>query len=259
MLEGVVLGLVQGFTEFLPVSSSGHLLLAQELMEVHEPGVLLEVLVHLATAASVIVYYRRDLIEVLRESFTGGPGRAEALRIVVASVPAVVAYVAFKKLFDEALENSVLAAACLCVTGVVLLLSAKARPREGFAQGMGQALLVGCAQAVAILPGISRSGSTITAALFTGDRADRAARFSFLMSLPVILGAGALKGLGLVTGKEAMPPDALPFLVAAVFAFVSGLAAIHALVMLVSKGRLSLFGPYCLLVGAGFLIWFGLR
>jgi undecaprenyl-diphosphatase len=259
VLEGLVLGLVQGFTEFLPVSSSGHLLLAQELMDVHEPGVLLEVLVHLATSGSVMVYYRRDLATLLRETISGGPGRSEALRIVVASIPVAVAYVVFGKFFEHALESAVVAAACLCVTGVVLLASSRARPREDFTQGVGHALIVGCAQAIAILPGISRSGSTITAALFTGDDAARAARFSFLMSLPVILGAGGLKGIGLVTGDEVLPPDSTPFLVAAVFAFVSGLAAIHALVLLVSKRRLSVFGPYCLLVGAGFLVWFAVR
>jgi undecaprenyl-diphosphatase len=230
--------------------------LAQRVLELEETGVLLEVAVHLATATSVMVYYRKDLVEMLRDCVQGGPGRGLALRIVVSSVPAVVAYVLMKKLFDTALESAVVAAVCLCVTGLVLLATRWARPREdGSEPGFGHALLVGCAQAVAILPGISRSGSTIATALFLGDQPARAARFSFLMSVPVIVGAGGLQSLKLVTGEEPMPADWVPYAVAAVAAFVSGIAAIHVLVLLVSKGRLALFGPYCLLVGAGFLIW----
>jgi len=257
--EAMLLGLVQGFTEFLPVSSSGHLLLTQELMDVQSPGVLLEVLVHLATALSVMVYFRNDLIRTVREFFTGGPGRHFALRIVVASVPAVVIYVAFKKPLDAALESPIVAASCLCVTGGVLLATRWARYREDRVPGYFNALIVGFAQAVAILPGISRSGSTIAAALFLGDDPDRAARFSFLMSLPVILGAGALQGRKLLTGEEPMPAEWVPYAIAAAAAFVSGLGAIHILVKLVSKGRLYLFAPYCLLVGVGFLAWFGIR
>ena len=127
-VEAVVLGLVQGLTEFLPVSSSGHLVLAQRIMGMAQPGVLLEVAVHLATAASVMAYYRKDLVEMLRDVFQGGPGRGLALRIVVASVPAVVAFVLMKEVFETALESAFVAAICLCVTGVVLLATRFARP-----------------------------------------------------------------------------------------------------------------------------------
>lgn len=258
-LEAIVLGLVQGLTEFLPVSSSGHLLLTQEVMHVQTPGIVLEVTVHVATALSVIVYFRRDLWRTIVEFVKGGPGRNLALRIVLASVPAVVVYKLAKDPLERALESPLVAAICLCVTGVVLLATRWARYREEFTPGWGHAVIVGFAQAVAILPGISRSGSTIAAGLFLGDDPDRAARFSFLMSVPVILGAGLLQTRDLVSGEQPLPADWMPFVLAGVAAFVSGLAAIHALVLLVAKGRLYAFAPYCLLVGAGFLIWFGVR
>lgn len=258
-LEAIVLGLVQGLTEFLPVSSSGHLLLTQEVMHVQTPGIVLEVTVHVATALSVIVYFAKDLFATIREFFVGGPGRNLALRIVLASVPAVVVYVLAKKVLDEALESSLVAAICLCVTGLVLLATRWARYREGFRPSWGHALVVGCAQAIAILPGISRSGSTIAAGLFLGDDPDRAARFSFLMSVPVILGAGLLQTKDLISGEAPLPETWKPYLLAGGAAFLSGLLAIHALVTLVAKGRLYLFAPYCLLVGAGFLVWFGVR
>ena len=254
ILEALLLGLVQGFTEFLPVSSSGHLLLAQELLGINPPGVLLEVVVHLATAMSVTVYFRRDIAVVIKDTIRGGPGQSLGFRILVATIPAPILYLLFKTELEAALESPLVAAACLIVTGIVLLSTARAR-RKDTTPGLGHAVIVGCAQAIAILPGISRSGSTISAALFLGDDPDRAARFSFLLMLPVILGAGLLKGSAI----EALPSDQiLPLAVAALVAFVSGLAATHALLTLVVRGRLSWFGPYCLLVGVVALVWLSL-
>lgn len=253
LIDAVVLGAVQGLTEFLPVSSSGHLVLAQELLGVQETGATLEVAVHLATLLSVVLYFWRDIWRVTAEFFGGGPGRKTALLVAVATLPAGLVGVLLKDQIEAFLDSPLLAAAMLIVTGVVLLLTRFAVRREDREPGVVYALLVGCAQAVAILPGISRSGSTICTALFLGDDPDHAARFSFLMALPVILGAGLLKLDDLSGSADAA--SGVPLLVASIVAFATGLAAIHALMTALRKGKLAVFGPYCLLLGAGALVW----
>lgn len=250
ILEAVVLGLVQGLTEFLPVSSSGHLLLAEDLMGVNPPGVLLEVAVHVATLGSVLLYFRQDIVRVTRHTLFGGADRRLGLAVVVGTLPAVVVGLGFKDALEAALETPAVAAACLVVTGLALLVSRWAPgPVSGGDGTVGplRGLWIGCAQAVAILPGISRSGSTIIAALFLGVEPARAARFSFLLAIPAILGAGILHARDLHGVEEDL---VVPILAACVAAFASGLAAVHVLFTMVCRGKLAWFGPYCLLVGA---------
>ncbi len=251
-IDALVLGLVQGLTEFLPISSSGHLVLAQEALGVAQPGAGLEIAVHLGTLVSVLVYYRQDIVTIVRDVFTKGPEARTGWMVVLATVPTVVVALLAKDQIEAAFDTPRVAAVGLLLTGSILLLTPLARRRpdvDGY--GPGYAILVGCAQVLAMTPGISRSGSTIATAMFLGDAPVRAARFSFLMSIPAICGAAVL---GLADGVSANGIDVSMLVFAAAVAFASGLAAIAALIRLLGQGRLAYFGPYCVLLGA--VAWF---
>lgn len=252
--EALLLGLVQGLTEFFPVSSSGHLVLAETLLGVNPPGLGFEVLVHLATLAAVLVLYRGRLV-----SLAGGAlrGEADSIRYIgmlaLASVPAAIAGLTLAGLVAHTFDLPVLAAVNLLVTGCVvyairwLALRAE-RPDPGWVG----AVAVGVMQAVALLPGISRSGMTVAAALGARARPDRAAEFSFLLSVPAILGASVLQLPDLTrSGLEAGPME---LAAAALAAFLAGLLAISLFVRWLRGGRFHLFAYYCWAVGGGYLL-----
>lgn len=252
--QALLLGLVQGLTEFFPVSSSGHLVLAETLLGVNPPGLGFEVLVHLATLAAVLVLYRGRLF-----ALAGGAlrGEVDSIRYIgmlaLASVPAAIAGLTLAALVAHTFDLPVLAAVNLLVTGCVvyairwLVLRAE-RPDPGWVG----AVAVGVMQAVALLPGISRSGMTVAAALGARTRPDRAAEFSFLLSVPAILGASALQLPDLArSGLEAGPME---LAVAALAAFLAGLLAISLFVRWLRGGRFHLFAYYCWAVGGGYLL-----
>jgi undecaprenyl-diphosphatase len=245
-VDALVLGLVQGLTEFLPISSSGHLVLTQEVLGLHEPGAAIEIAVHLGTLLSVLVYYRADIVEIVRDVFRGGPTARLGWMVVVGTIPAVLVGLFLKDHIEAIFDSPRWAAGGLLATGAFVLLTPLARRRSGD-PGFAYAVIVGCAQAIAILPGISRSGSTIGTAMFLGDDPVRAARFSFLLSIPAILGASVLL---LADGGMSGGPGAAMLVASGVVAFASGLAAIAFLIKLLGQGRLAWFGPYCLIVGA---------
>lgn len=270
----VFLGVLQGLTEFLPVSSSGHLVLAQSLLGLETPGILLEITVHVATAAAVAVLFFRELAgmvgAVLRwplRTRPGSRGRDDArwrrmfLNLLLATAVTAVVGFSLEPLFRGAFERPMVAAGMLLVTGTVLFLSARFRPgSRGLAQiRPTDAALVGVAQGLAILPGLSRSGLTIVGGLSRGLEAETAARFSFLLSLPAIAGAALVElvrfdGLGTVLGGG-LPVGGL--LVAFAAAFLSGLAAMVLLTRLIRRGKFHRFAWYCWFVGAAALVWLG--
>jgi len=256
-LESVLLGLVQGLTEFLPVSSSGHLVLAQSLIPGFEqPGVLFDTLLHGGTLLAVLVYFRRDMRELLASLFPGGdPSRRRlALLLVAATVPTGLIGVGFKDPLEALFHAPRSAAAMLLVTGALLWVSeALARPRLGLeGVGYGRALAIGTVQGLAIVPGISRSGSTIAVGTLLGIRGEDAARFSFLLSVPAILGAVVLQ-LPHLEGVETGRLGGYAAGVAA--AFASGLWAIRFLLAAIRRGRFRWFAVYCWLLGAGYLLF----
>jgi undecaprenyl-diphosphatase len=256
-LESVLLGLVQGLTEFLPVSSSGHLVLAQSLIPGFEqPGVLFDTLLHGGTLLAVLVYFRRDMRELLASLFPGGdPSRRRlALLLVAATVPTGLIGVIFKDPLEALFHAPRSAAAMLLVTGALLWVSeALARPRLGLeGVGYGRALAIGTVQGLAIVPGISRSGSTIAVGTLLGIRGEDAARFSFLLSVPAILGAVVLQ-LPHLEGVETGRLGGYAAGVAA--AFASGLWAIRFLLAAIRRGRFRWFAVYCWLLGAGYLLF----
>ena len=267
-LHAVVLGAIQGLTEFLPVSSSGHLVIAQHLFGLKEPEILFDVGVHLGTLAAVLFYFRGDLAGILAalaryggRLFNVGAMRSAmqtdadlrmAWLIIVGSLPTAVIGLLMKRVADRLFGSMLLAGGMLLVTGVLLFLTRFApppqKPRAGeplFASP--KAFAIGVVQGLAIMPGISRSGSTIAAALFLGLSRDTAARFSFLLSIPAIMGA-ALLTLKDVSGETA---GQLPMLlIGALTSCVVGYLSLKFLVYIVKRGRLHVFAPYVWIVGA---------
>ena len=257
--EGLILGLVQGFTEFLPISSSGHLVLAERALDFRPPGVFFEVTVHVATLLSVVIAYRVRIAGLLRGIFSGDrDGLRYAGLILLASVPAGLAGILLRDYFERTFHSLPALGWNFLITAGLLWSTRWARTRPasagpGVIPSVGQALAIGTAQAVAILPAISRSGSTIAVGMWTGLPAVVAAEFSFLMSIVVIAGSGMLEARHLISGAQSVSPGlALAFLAA----MISGIAAIFFLVALLRRGKFHYFAPYCAGLGLLCLAWF---
>lgn len=261
-IQALLLGLLQGATEFLPVSSSGHLVLVPWLLGWPAPGLAFDTLVHWGTAVAVVGYFWRDWLELLKGAWEAvrsrslnDPRARLALWIVVATVPGALAGWLLEDFFEGMFARPAAAAGFLLVTASILTLVESWSRREKELPQMTwlDALLVGLAQAAAILPGISRSGSTIAAGMARGQKRQHAARFSFLLSTPVILGAGLLQltnlaEVGGLTGQ-------LPMLVVGFLAaLLAGLACIHFLLRYLQRRPLYPFAIYCALVGLGGLV-----
>ncbi len=254
-LEAIALGIVQGLTEFFPVSSSGHLVLAESLLGVNPPGLSFEILVHLATVAAVIAVYRKRLVALALGAARGQP---DALRYIgklfVASVPAAVVGIWLFDAVTEAFDSPRLVAVSLLVTGGLVyttrwLVALGERSEPTWPGSLG----VGVAQAISLLPGISRSGATVVAALANRTERVAAAEFSFLLSVPAILGASALEIPGLSVAELGLGPGTLA--AALVSAFIAAVFALVLFVRWLRGGRFHLFAYYCWLVGGGFLLY----
>lgn len=259
------LGLLQGLTEFLPVSSSGHLSLFQNFFGGQEPDNFFNVLLHFATLLAVCVFYRKDIAEMILEFFRaigdlfsrGGsrgskvpPARRLVVMIVAATLPLVIVLPVKSKV--EALGGSTLFIGCaLLVTGLLLFASDRFSRGQKTERTMtvADALLVGCAQALAVVPGLSRSGTTITAGVARGLDRPFAVRFSFLMSLPAVLGATLLEVMDVVKDGAATELSGLQLGLGMVVAAVSGYFAISFIKKLADKGKFGGFAYYCWAVG----------
>lgn len=250
----LLLGAIQGLTEFLPVSSSGHLVLAEHWLKLNPQGVVLEVTLHVATLLSVLIVYRRDIAQLWRERSWG-----YLWYLVLATVVTVAIALPFKHFVEDLTDST----AAVRVVGVMLfitaawLLFADWRLRKADTDkplNWAASLFTGIAQALAVMPGISRSGATIGMLIQTGQSRREAARFSFLLSVPVILGAAVLSigdlEQGLAAGQLYAPGLALGFVAALLF----GIAAIHLVLSALYKARLSLFAAYCAVLGCIALI-----
>jgi len=248
LLPVLLLALVQGIAEFLPVSSSGHLALLGHLLGTRTSGngVLIEVVLHLGTLCSVLAFYRADLSR-LATGLSRGAGDSWRLLLLLAlaSVPAAAAGLLFEDRIESAFSSPLLVAVLLGANGIILLASGRRRPSPGVVgAGLRQALAGGLAQAVAILPGISRSGSTISAMTASGMSQTDAARFSFLMSIPAVAGAGLLEARGIAS----LAPADIPVVLAGfAVSFLAGYASLSLLIGMLGRNRLWVFGVYCLI------------
>ncbi len=260
-LSAIILGLVQGIAEFLPISSSGHLSIFQnffQLTDVEHDHLFFDVLLHLGTLVAVFIAYRRDIAELLREFFymvhlkrlpQGGkpdvPARRTILMIIVATLPLFL-ILPVKDLVEGLYQNTFFIAFALAVTGLLLFLSDRMNRGTKTARNatMLDALLVGVAQAVAVVPGLSRSGTTISAGLARGFDRTFAVKFSFLLSIPAVLGANLLSIVD--AAKAGIDTKLLPvYLVGVLVAMISGYAAISLLRYIARKGRFGAFAYYC--------------
>lgn len=255
----LILAIVQGLTEFLPVSSSGHLVVAEALFQSFGWGTVPEklevnIVLHLGTLVSVILYYWRDILRLL------GTDRRVVPLLIVGTVPAGLVGIGIKKVAPESWEHvlveSPLLAGCLFPVTAALLVWASRRPpheKEYVRLGMRDALLIGIFQAIAILPGISRSGATIAGGLVMGLRRDASATFAFLLAIPAIAGAGLLEALEMLDGESTTSAGVL----AAGFGMsaVVGLASLAVLIRFVKRGRLAVFAWYLVPLGIAVIVW----
>jgi undecaprenyl-diphosphatase len=252
--EGVILGIVQGLTEFLPVSSSGHLVVAETALGLRTPGVFVEVAVHVATLVAVAVVYWRRIGDLL-----GGVLRGDRTAwryvglLVLGSVPAGLVGVLFKDWFESTFHSLLIVGVDFLITGAFLWSTRLVRQPERTEPTAGGAVAIGLAQAAAILPGISRSGATVTAGMWAGVDPVRAAEFSFLMAMPAIAGAAVLQLPALSAGTLAVGP--VPLAAAFVAALGSGVAAIWLLLRLLARRAFHRFAPYCWLLGMATVAW----
>ncbi|MAZ26637.1 MAG: UDP-diphosphatase [Cytophagaceae bacterium] len=251
-LDAIILGIIQGLTEFLPVSSSGHLELGKAILGddmVAEDSLLFTVILHFATALSTIVIFRKDIIEILSGllKFKWNEETQFVAKIVVSMVPAAIIGVLFEEELEALFGGSVLFVGfMLVITALLLWLADKAKD-TGKPVSFRNAFTIGVAQAIAMLPGISRSGSTISTSVLLGNDKAKAARFSFLMVVPLIFGKIAKDILGGDITAENTDITALS--IGFVAAFISGLFACTWMIKLVKKSKLSYFAIYCLVVG----------
>lgn len=248
-LHALFLGLLQGLTEFLPVSSSGHLVLFQQFLEIAGDEVLFDLVLHVGTLIPVLWFYRERVRELLVDPVAGDgpflqrPGVVLWGLLVIASIPTAAIGLLFEDVFEALFANPASLAVTFAITGTVLLSTRWAPTGAPRSLGVGAAFVLGVVQGLAITPGISRSGSTISAALWLGLDKEQAARFSFLMSVPAISGAVLLK----LKDADLAAFDPLALTLGFGAALVSGYLALALLVRLVRDGQLHHFAWYCYL------------
>jgi undecaprenyl-diphosphatase len=264
-LEALVLGLVQGLTEFLPISSSGHLVLVPYMLGWDQPSTTFDLVLHVGTLVAVVVYFRKELAAIIEAFIKPRPESAMERRlgtmVVVGTIPAVIAGLLLEKTFESFFSNPSEVAGFLLVTGLLLIVTGfmmegaelAGRARKGTDKlRLKDALIIGLMQAAAIAPGISRSGATIATGLFLGFNREAAARYSFLLSIPIIAGAAAFQlRHGIDTAGASASVLAVGFLAAA----LSGFAAVKFLMAYIREHGLKVFAYYCWVLGAIIIIW----
>lgn len=259
--QAILLGIVQGLTEFLPVSSDGHLVIAQEGFGLRPPNAIaFDVLLHLGTLVAVIAYFRRDLLDMTKALF-GAKGEDMVVRrrwillLGLGTLPVAIVGFLFEDWFAETFRSIAWAGAGLLVTGTLLWLAhgRGERGREAAELSFLDALRIGSIQSIALLPGVSRSGSTLFCALMTGVERSTAARYSFLLSIPAIAGALVLNFSEVV--EMARTGDSAPLILGPLAAGITGWLAIEVLMRAVKRGSLKGFALYCWAVGGLTLAW----
>ena len=257
-IEAFVLGVIQGLTEFLPVSSSGHLELAKLILPSQytgESSMLMTVVLHFATALSTVVIFRKDLLQVIQGIFQFQWNEATkfSVKIIISMIPAALVGVFFDDIIESFFNGAVLlVGSMLLVTGGLLFLADKTKNTTQEVRFF-HSIVIGISQAIAILPGISRSGATIGTSVLLGIDREKAARFSFLMVVPLIFGKIAKD---LLSGDfSTLNMEVAPLVIGFIAAFITGLFACTWMISLVKKSKLVYFSLYCFVVGTAAIIW----
>ncbi len=267
-LEAIILGLVQGLTEFLPVSSSGHLQLGQHLFGIHEGGLTFDIVVHVATVLATLLILHKEIFWILKGIFKplGSEGKnlweklndaqRYAILILISMIPIAIVGFCFKDAIEEIFEGSlIVVGCCLLITSVLLTLTHFIKPQEKENISPIHAFVIGVAQAVAVLPGLSRSGTTIATGLLLGNKKETLAQFSFLMVIPPILGEALLDFKHIVAPSSEYLAEhgaseaigTMPLIAGFLAAFVSGCFACKWMIAMVKKAKLIYFAIYCVL------------
>lgn len=252
--QGIILGIVQGLTEFLPISSSGHLVVAQAAVGVQMPGVQVEVVLHVATLLAVLIVYRSTLLTLSRGLVARDPGAWKyALLLVLATVPAAVIGLWLADVFQKAFDSLFAVGINFLVTGMILWSTRLVPEAIDGKPDVKRALAIGVSQALAILPGISRSGTTIAAAMWLRIRPVAAAEFSFLLAIPAVAGAAVLLLTDLPATGAIVWNGSL--ILSFLCALISGIAAIRLLIALLHRRAFHRFAPYCWVLGVVTMAW----
>lgn len=267
--QALLMGLLQGLTEYLPVSSSGHLTIASTLFGIDgEENMLFTIMVHVATVLSTIVILGGEIWKIIKGMFGPlnpgakglnclNPDQRYVLNILVSMIPIGIVGVFFKDQVEAIFGSGMtIVGICLLVTALLLTFSYYARPRERESISLGHAFIIGLAQAIAVLPGLSRSGSTIATGLMLGEKKSNMAQFSFLMVIPPILGEALLDVLKMVKGESLEAEIGwMPLTVGFLAAFISGCVACKWMIGIVKKGKLIYFAYYCAIAGVISLLY----
>ena len=258
ILDAIILGIIQGLTEFLPVSSSGHLEIGKAILgdnSVPKESLLFTVVLHFATALSTMVVFRKDILEIIKGvlKFEWNEDLQFISKIALSMIPAVIVGLFFEEELEQLFNGNILLVGCmLIVTAILLFLADKAKDTQKKVS-FSNAFIIGISQAIAMLPGISRSGATISTSVLLGNDKTKAARFSFLMVVPLIFGkiAKDLVGGELTYDSSNITAMSVGFIAA----FFAGLFACTWMIALVKKSKLSYFAIYCVIVGIIAIIW----
>lgn len=261
IIKALLVGIVQGLTEFLPVSSSGHIVIAQEILGLkysEEENLLFAIVLHFATALSTIVIFRKDIFQIIKGlfQFKWNEEFQFSLKIALSMIPAALVGILLKDTLEELFSNLRLVGFMLLITAFLMYIADKAK-NTGKDISYKDSMIIGIAQAfAALLPGISRSGSTISTSILLGNDKSKAARFSFLMVLPLILGATAKMYFDAnAAGTSSFNFDFLPLFVGFVAAFLSGLFACKWMIDFVKKAKLKYFSYYCTAMGLFVIVY----
>ncbi|MFV0530191.1 MAG: undecaprenyl-diphosphate phosphatase [Flavobacteriales bacterium] len=258
IIKAIIVGIIQGLTEFLPVSSSGHIELSKAILNLNfgEQNLLFTLVLHTATALSTLVIFKNQIIEIISGIIKGKSEDIRfAVKIIISMIPAVLIGLLLKEPIEKLFEgNILLVGIMLLVTAVLLFLADKAKDTNRDVSFV-DSLIIGIAQGIAILPGISRSGATISTSVLLRNDRSKAAVFSFLMVIPVIFGAIAKDFIDEADTLSLSINEILPLIAGFISAFVSGIIACRWMIALVKKAKLTYFSIYCLIVGISAIIY----
>ena len=244
LLESIILGVIQGFTEFLPISSSGHLVITQNFFGIKQLGNEFEILLHIGTLFSILFVFFKDIRQIIATLHIKSTQRF-ILNVAIGTLPAAVIGIMLKENIVSLFDNILVVGYALVFTGLILISSYffKKKSKE---ISIGTSFLIGCAQAVAIIPGISRSGMTITLALFLGVESKQAAKYSFMLAIPVISGAGLLMSTNL---NNSFNMDISIYIAGLASSFIIGVISLKWLLGWLETGKFYYFGIYCFIMG----------